>query len=91
MRYVVEVNYIRIIGRIWLPPVICAQELKLSDYDIGNIGELTRESVEHWLSTNAGDFQSIEDFSFSIKDTDVEWSDEESEFTYSDLMFPHDD
>jgi hypothetical protein len=64
----------------------------LGKYELGNIGEWTRENCERWLSTNSGDFQYIEDFRVDIssngKDFVSEWADEESEFKFSDCMYP---
>lgn len=91
MKYLVEVNYIQVIGNIWMPNTQAAYEYKLTDYDIKNIGKLTRENIDLWLCTNAGDFQSIDDFSANIKDTEISWNAEESEFAYSDLMYPCED
>jgi hypothetical protein len=87
MRYVVEKNFVQVIGKIWMPSVTCAMEYPLRPYDIENIGELTRENVEFWLLKNAGDFQSIEDFRFSVGDFDSGWRNEESEITYNDCVY----
>lgn len=96
MKYLVRKSIVQIIGRIWMPPIICAQEKILSGYDIENIRDrvepgITRRNVEDWLGCSAGDFQSVDDFSASIEDgdttVDIGWESEESEFTYSDCMY----
>ncbi len=92
MRYTVRKSVVRVIGRIWMPAIMAAQQIELSSYDLDNAkdeqGNLTRESVDRWLSTHTGDFQSVKDFyaSLEVGDQTVEipWADEESEFTYSD-------
>lgn len=88
----VRVAYVEYIGEIWQPGVgACAQHQTLTDYDLGNLGELTRENVEHWLTLNAGDFQAIIDFSATVGDVVIPWSDEESEWVYLRCMYPEDD
>jgi hypothetical protein len=91
MKFTIERNWIEVIGRIWMPPVICAQHIDLSSYDIKNIGEATRENVENWLGSHTGDFQSIKDFHAVVGETDIPWNDEDSEFTYQDCMYGSDD
>lgn len=94
MKYTVRKSIVWIVGRIWMPAIVCAQEKVLSSYDVGNIrdeaGNITRESLEQWLCSNAGDFQSVQDFSASIEDgektVDIPWATEEGEFAYSDCM-----
>jgi hypothetical protein len=96
MRYVVQKSVVQVIGHIWMPAVTAAMEYQLSSYDVENArdenGLLTRESVSDWLARNAGDFQSVADFRADLADGDrdvvIEWSDEESELTYSDCMYP---
>lgn len=88
MRFTVERNWIEVIGTIWMPAVTCGQRIELSQYDIGNIGEATRENVDQWLTTHTGDFQSVKDFRAVIGEVEIPWNDEESECVYSDCMFP---
>ena len=96
MKLTIRKSIVQIIGVIWMPPVTCATQKTLRDYDIENMrndeGQITRESVEQWLTTNSGDFQSVTDFSASIEDgentVDIPWASEESEFTYVDCMYP---
>lgn len=92
MRYQTCKSSIQVIGKIWMPAVT-AYEYPLSSYDLENIGELTRENCEAWLATHSGDFQSIEDFRVDIStrngvDFVSEWANEESEFIFSDCMYP---
>jgi len=94
MKYMVRKSVVRVVGKIWMPAVTCAQDITMSDYDVENArnedGKITRESVERWLGAHAGDFQSIDDFSASIEDgddtIDITWSTEEGEIAYMDAI-----
>jgi len=96
MRYMVVTSRIEVIGHIWMPAVVAAMNYTPSRYDVENMrdddGRITRDGVQRWLDTHAGDFQSVDDFRADIADGDddivIEWADPESEFTYSDCMFP---
>lgn len=96
MKYVVRKSVVQVVGKIWMPNnVPVAQDFELSDYDVNNArddeGKITRESVQRWLDTHAGDFSSITDFSASIEDgdatIDIPWESEESEMAYGECMF----
>ena len=88
MRYMVERNFVEVLGGIWMPyGAKATMEYKLSPYDIVNIGEFTRENVESWLDKNAGDFSSIIDFYATIGDKEISWASEENEFIYQDIVF----
>lgn len=100
MRYIVTKSVIQIIGTIWMPAVTAAYFYNLSTYDLDNIraygdGTITRDGVERWLLTNAGDFQHVQDFRADITDGDTDivfdWASEESEFTYNDCMYGGED
>ena len=99
MRYTVRKSIVQVIGTIWMPSTTAAQTYELSGYDVDNArgddGKITRESVQSWLDTHAGDFASVTDFSASIEDgddtVDIPWADEESELTYNGCMFPDED
>ena len=92
MRYMIERNWVEIIGPIWWPSgAICAQRIELSGHDLENIGEFTRDNVEEWLCTHSGDFQHVQDFYATAGDIEIPWDDEESEFTYQDCMYPAED
>lgn len=93
MKYVVRKSVIWLVGYIWMPMgVPCGQCLTLDGYDVENArdaeGKITRESVEQWLATNAGDFREITDFSASIEDNDqtvdIPWATEAGELAYAD-------
>ena len=96
MRYTVVASVVRVIGTIWMPAATCAMDYTLSSGDLENArdddGKLTRDSVELWLDTHAGDFQHIIDFEADLADGDVDvvipWATEEGELTYIDCMFP---
>lgn len=96
MKYVVRKSVVQVVGKIWMPnSVPVAQDFELSDHDVNNArddeGKVTRESVQRWLDTHAGDFSSITDFCASIEDgdatIDIPWESEESEMTYGECMF----
>ncbi len=96
MRYLVERNYVQVLGIIWMPATTAATEYPLSSTDVENIreygeGELTREAIADWLTTHSGDFQNVTDFSASIGDQEWPWEQEDSEFQYNDCMFPAED
>ncbi len=82
--------YVQVIGVIWMPATTAATSYQLNGYDLENIGEFTRENVEQWLCTHAGDFQSVTDFRAVCGAVEVEWADPESECTFNDCMYPED-
>ena len=89
-------NYVRVIGKIWMPPITAAMEYTLSDSELESNhidrDNPTRDQIQRWVSTETGDFRSIEDFSADIGDRGiVPWFKEESECTYNDCMFPGDE
>lgn len=96
MRYQVVKSPVYVLGEIWMPTgVPCAMQYDLTSYDVENArdedGEITRESVEDWLSKNAGDFSRIIDFAANIADGDkdiiIEWADEGNEAVYNDCVY----
>lgn len=96
MRYTVRKLIIHVIGNIWQPGVgVCAMPFTLSDYDLRNIGEPTRDNVEDWLTSHAGDFSRVLDFYASLEvgneTVEIPWHDEESECTFGDCMYPCED
>ena len=85
----ITINRIDVIGYIWMPGnVPCAQSRDLTSHDIENIGELTRDNIQAWIDSHFGDFSNIIDFRADIGDFLSEWSEEESEYTFSDCMYP---
>ena len=88
VRYMVERNFVQVIGMIWQPMAgQCAMEYTLSPHDVASMGDFTRDTVQRWLDTHAGDFQSIDDFRASVGNDEIEWASEESELTYNDCTF----
>lgn len=80
-RYLVRKSYIHVVGVTWMPPINASLRIELCEYDIENMRQearfrngdnptITREVVEYWLSTHAGDFQAVIDFEASIEDGD---------------------
>ena len=92
---------IDVIGPIWWPAgSTAATTYNVTGYDVENMrgddGQVTRESVELWLGSHAGDFQHVTDFHASIEDgadtVDIPWQQsEESELTFNDCMYGEDD
>ena len=93
----VHSSYIQVIGPIWMPPVVCAMEYHLGEYEIGNIITLDREGVEIYLSTRSGDFQCIDDFYADLydpvekRDIVIPWALEDSDMIFCDLMYGTED
>jgi hypothetical protein len=88
MKYMVYKSIIQVVGTLWMGGHGSC-EYDLRSYDVENIkalGDITRDTVEAWLDTNAGDFQHVTDFRASIEDDnvsyDIPWSNEESEYLY---------
>lgn len=94
MKYLVRKSIVQIVGRIWMPAIICGQTKTLDSYDIENCrddeGNITRDSVEQWLMTHSGDFQHVIDFSASIEDgdktVDIPWATEEDKYQFNDCF-----
>ncbi len=95
MKYTVRKSIVRVIGKIWMPSINAAHQYTLSDYDVENCkdeqGNVTRESVDQWVNTHTGDFQSVTDWYASLEvggeTIEIEWQNgEESEFAYSDCF-----
>jgi hypothetical protein len=96
MKYTVRESVIDVLGYIWMPHSEGATSYTLSNHDVENArdddGRLTRESVQHWLDSHAGDFSGIEDFWASLEDgnetIEIPWKEEENEFRFANLMNP---
>jgi hypothetical protein len=95
MRYTVRKSFVDVLGPIWWPVgAMCSLRINLSSYDIENMraedGTIDRDSVEHWLMMNSGDFQAVTDFRASIEDGDttieLDWSSEDNEVAYMDTL-----
>ena len=92
MRYTTVVSRIDFIGFIWQPGALCAYSVTLSESDLGNLGEWTRDNVARWLALHSGDFREVTDFraDFSLgkRDWISDWQEEESGLTFADCMEP---
>ena len=86
-----RIAHVEVVGKIWMPMTTAAYIYDLSDYDLENIGEFTRENVDDWLGTHAGDFSSIQDFHAVCGDVEIPWQSEENEMTFCDCMYPSED
>jgi len=82
----VRVAYVIILGKLWMPMADASMTKDLSDYDLGNIGEFTRENVEQWLTSNSGDFSSVTDFTACCGDIEIPWENEDNEMAYYDTI-----
>ena len=88
----ITINQVQVIGFIWEPGDFhCSMTYNLSPSQVEDIkalgnGDLNREAVQHWLGTNSGDFQSIEDFRVDIEDFLSDWANPESEYIFLDCM-----
>lgn len=99
MQILKNYSFINVLGKIWMPNTKAAQYITLRQSDIDNMtdenGDITRESVELWLGSHAGDFSSIIDFHADIEtnkgNTVIEWENEENEYEYNDCMCPSED
>jgi hypothetical protein len=87
-------SQIQVLGKIWWPyGAVCAMTYSPQPDDVRDpdTGEITRASVDDWLSRHAGDFSEILDFTADIADGDkdivIPWADEENEMTYADCMW----
>lgn len=88
-------SFVRVLGHIWQPGVgICSMEYSPSSGDLDSMkdedGKITREAVETWVKSQAGDFHAIEDFMASLEvgeDTlEFEWKNEDSEAIYTSSL-----
>lgn len=95
MRYMIKKSYIDVVGKIWMPPAVCSMRYPVTNHDIENMrnedGAIDRESVEQWVLTHSGDFQSIMDFSASLetpddKTLDIPWATKDGEMAYLDTV-----
>jgi hypothetical protein len=99
MKYVVCKSVVWVVGKIWMPAVTCGQTITLTAHDVENCrdddGKITRDSVSDWIDSNAGDFQSITDFSASIEDgdatIDIPWATEAGEMAFMDATSEEDE
>jgi len=83
--------YVDVLGIIWMPAVMAAKRTQLSDRDLKNIGEFTRENVYNWLAVHEGDFRSIEDFYAVVGEEEIDWVKDTSEAHWLDCTSPHDE
>lgn len=92
-------SFINVLGELWYPST-GATVYNLSDYDLENMkddnGNYTRESVELWLGSHSGDFQSVTDFSADLslpdgKDIVIPFENEENEMEFNDIMYAEPD
>lgn len=100
MRYTVVNSFIQVIGTGWYGQAI-ATEMNLTAFNLENIQaqidiwEDERKGLEVWLYANSGDFSHIQDFYANLEldsgNVIVKWSNDESEYLYTDCMYPFED
>ncbi len=99
MRYTVRESFVEVVGSIWQPNCgLCAYRYNLMPHDVQNLernGRITRNTVQLWIDSHAGDFQHIEDFRASIEPinpakptVEIPWKSEENEMVFNDCMYP---
>lgn len=82
----VRIAYVRILGKPWMSRCDVSMDVNLSDHDLENIGEFTRDNVEQWLTSHSGDFSEVTDFTAVCGETEIPWSSEENEMAYLDTI-----
>lgn len=95
MKYMVRKSIVQVLGYLWMSAK-ATYEYTLSPHDVENAkdgnGKLTRESVQLWLDSHAGDFHSVIDWHASLEDgsetVEIPWQSEENELTYTDITYP---
>jgi hypothetical protein len=86
-------SYLFVLGTMWMPNAPIAQNIPLDQWMIENMmdeGTITRDDVDLWLATHAGDFKTVIDFSAWITlpdgtQIDIAWEKEENHLQYMDL------
>jgi hypothetical protein len=82
----VRIARVTVLGTLWMPHCNASLTTDLSDYDLENIGEFTRENVEDWLTCHSGDFSSVIDFTAQCGEIDIPWSSDDNEIAYLDTL-----
>ena len=90
--YTIPENYVEVIGRIWQPDTEAYMKYTLQPKDIESLktnGAITHDSIALWLSTHAGDFQSITDFHADIdaENLEFDWTDKENGYKVLEILF----
>lgn len=94
MKYLVKKSVVDVVGRIWMPQIVCSLRIEMRQYDLDNArdndGRITRDSLELWLCSHTGDFSHIIDFRASIEDGEesirIDFATEEGESQYLDTI-----
>ena len=90
MRYIIRDDHIKVIGKIWSGAWTTYQH-QITNEDIKEIGNFTKENVKNWLNKKATDFELIKDFYATFLDDEIHWESEKSEGIYSRSMEDHSD
>ena len=71
-----------VIGRLWMGGKAGCK------YTLPKNIPSTREDIQEWLDTHAGDFQEVIDFGASIEEVEIPFLDQENEMDYWDISNP---
>jgi hypothetical protein len=76
----VRLAYVQVIGYIWMPSHVERSYIfQLSDSELKEIGDFTRDNISNWLAIHAGDFRVISDFCAVCGSEELNWVKEDSE------------
>ena len=80
--YTVVTRDVFVIGRLWMGGKATCK------YTLPENVPSTREDIQEWLDTHAGDFQEVIDFRASIGEVEIPFLDQENEMLYWDINDP---
>lgn len=81
---------ISLLGKGWYNQTI-SMTIDVTKHDLENIESFDRESVQDWIDSHSGDFQSITDFCFYLGEEIMPWANEDNEATFNDCMYGGED
>lgn len=83
-------GHVYVIGALWQPGITQAATSYPFDLNVYTEEQpFTREVMQRWVDTHAGDFSTVHDFCAVAEDGRVvEWADQESGDVWSDCMAP---
>ena len=80
--YTVVTRDVFVIGKLWMGGRATYK------YTLPKNVPSTREDIQEWLDTHAGDFQKVIDFGASIGEVEIPFLDQENEMLYWDINNP---
>lgn len=82
---------IDVLGVIWMPGVACFYTYTPTVEAVAQYSKsgkiITRDAIQQWLDTHAGDFSSITDFHAEIDGLTFDWQKEDSADTVADILY----